>query len=53
MDPLEDVAQPSTQWSVVYWVSFGEFWVVMGESTTQVHKIETLDDVLTITRIAN
>jgi len=38
---LEDVAQLSTQWSVVYRVSAGEVWVVMGREYNQVHKIES------------
>ena len=38
---LEDVAQPSTQWSVVYRVSAGEIWVVMGGKYNRVHKIES------------
>jgi len=38
---LEDVAQLSTQWSVVYRVSAGEIWVVMGREYNQVHKIES------------
>lgn len=36
---LEEVAQPSTQWSVVYRVSAGEVWVVMGGKYNRVHKI--------------
>jgi hypothetical protein len=38
---LKDVSQPSTQWSVVYRVSAGEAWVVMGGEYNQVHKIDT------------
>jgi hypothetical protein len=41
VDLLEDVAQPSTQWSVVYRVSTGEVWVVMGGKYNQVHKLES------------
>lgn len=41
MDLLEDVAQPSTQWSVVYRVSAGEIWVVMGGEYNQIHKIKS------------
>jgi len=37
---LDDVAQPSTQWSVVYRVSAGEVWVAMGGKYNQVHKID-------------
>jgi len=37
---LENVAQPSTQWSVVYRVSVGEIWVVMGGEYGKIHKIE-------------
>jgi len=39
MDLLEDVAQPSTQWSVVYRVSAGEVWVVMGRDYNRIPKI--------------
>jgi hypothetical protein len=38
---LEDVAQLSTQWSVVYRVNAGEVWVVMGREYQEVHKIES------------
>lgn len=38
---LDDVAQPSTQWSVVYRVSAGEVWVVMGSKYNDIHKIES------------
>ncbi len=38
---LKDVSQPSTQWSVVYRVSAGEVWVVMGGEYNQVHKIDS------------
>lgn len=41
LDLLEEVAQLSTQWSVVYRVSAGEVWVVMGREYNQVHKIES------------
>lgn len=41
MSLLKDVAQPSTQWSVVYRVSAGEVWVTMGGKFNQVHKIIT------------
>jgi len=41
MDLLGDVAQPSTQWSVVYRVSAGEIWVVMGREYKDIHKIES------------
>lgn len=40
MGLLDDVAQSSTQWSVVYRVSAGEVWVVMGREYNQIHKIE-------------
>jgi len=36
---LDGVAQPSTQWSVVYRVSAGEVWVLMGRENNQAHKI--------------
>jgi hypothetical protein len=36
---LEGVAQPSTQWSVVYRASAGEIWVVMGGKYNQIHKL--------------
>jgi len=38
---LEDVAQPSTQWSIVYRVSAGEIWVVMGGKYNKIHKLES------------
>ncbi len=38
---LEDVAQTSTQWSVVYRVSVGEIWVVMGGKFRQIKKIDS------------
>ena len=41
VDLLDDVAQPSTQWSVVYRVSIGEVWVVMGGKHNEIHKIES------------
>jgi len=41
MTLLDDVAQPSTQWSVVYRVNVGEVWVVMGGEFSRVHKIES------------
>ena len=41
MDLLDDVAQPSTQWSVVYRVSAGEIWVVLGGKYNEIHKIES------------
>ena len=41
MTLLDDVAQSSTQWSVVYRVSAGEIWVVMGGEFSRVHKIES------------
>ena len=41
LDLLEDVAQPSTQWSIVYRVSAGEVWVVMGGKFKDIHKIES------------
>ena len=44
MDLLADVAQPSTQWSVVYRVSAGEIWVVMGGEYNRVHRIESRFD---------
>ena len=34
---LQNVAQPDTQWSVVYGVSDGEIRVVMGKAYDQVH----------------
>jgi hypothetical protein len=38
---LKDVSQPSTQWSVVYRISAGEVWVVMGGDYNQVHKLKS------------
>lgn len=41
MTLLKEVSQSSTQWSVVYRVSSGEVWVVMGGEYNRVHKIES------------
>ena len=41
VDLLEDVAQPLTQWSVVYRLSAEEVWVVMGGKYNQIHKIDS------------
>jgi hypothetical protein len=38
---LKEVSQPSTQWSVVYRISAGEVWVVMGGNYNQVHKLKS------------
>jgi hypothetical protein len=40
MDLLEDVAQDSTQWSVVYGISSGEIDIVMGGDYDEVHNFE-------------
>ncbi len=37
---LENVAQPSTQWSALYRLSAGEIWLVMGREYSNIHKIE-------------
>ena len=42
MGLLEDVAQGSTQWSIVYGISTGEIEVVMGGKFNQVHKLGVL-----------
>jgi hypothetical protein len=39
MDLLAQVAQPSTQWSVVYGLSGGDVWVAMGGKYASVHHL--------------
>jgi choloylglycine hydrolase len=34
---LAQVAQPNTQWSIVYNVTSGEFWVAMGQAYDRIH----------------
>lgn len=41
MGLLDDVSQPSTQWSVIYRVSAGEIWIAMGGKYKQIHKIDS------------
>jgi hypothetical protein len=36
---LEDVAQPNTQWSVLYQISAGEVWIAMGRNFSNTHQI--------------
>jgi hypothetical protein len=40
MDLLEDVAQESTQWSVVYGISDGKITIAMGGNFREVHTFE-------------
>ena len=37
---LENVSQPSTQWSAVYRLSAGEIWLVMGREYDEVYKFD-------------
>ena len=38
MDLLEDVAQPSTQWSIVYLLSEGEIWISLGRDYRELQR---------------